>query len=552
MAARTKKYYINRLGELKQEYSADGWQSVHEEKTKYLYPHGRNRDDSKKNTTGKRKDEYILNNTGLTAVRVATAGMLSGTTPASEKFMRLADEDKELNESVTVADFYQKSTDVILLDFEKSNFYTAMELMFRDLLTYSVSCIIMDEDFESIFNFVHVPNGQYYFDVDYKGEVVALYREFTKRARNVVEEYGIENVSAQVRGFVAGDKPGGQLITLLHVIERNPDRDIDKEDNVNMPWRSVTYEVDNNPLDVTLRKSGYRNKPFVVPRWSTAGGNKYGDGPGDIALGDVKELQFWTKKLKLAVSMEIEGPVVSTDDTNVIKNGPRQVTQASSQGGKPTVTPLYNVNTDISKIAAIIIDLQERIKTAFFSDLFFALSSSDKTNKTATEIIAMQKELLRLLGGAIQRIPREALNPLIERAFDIEFQLDRLPPIPEELELRPIKIEIISSLTKAQELNVVTPIEQLVGFAANTAQVFPEALDKIDIMQAIDELNRVLGIPVGIVRPDEVVEEIQTLRAQQMAEQQAQLETQQAIDGAQKLSQTDTGGENALTALAGA
>jgi hypothetical protein len=552
MIPRTKKYYLDRLGELKGEYSGDGVEAVDIDKTKYLYPHGRNLEEQQKASKGNRKDEYILNNTGFAAVRVATAGMWAGTTPATEKWMRLADEDKDLNESTIVAEFYQKSTDTILQDFDRSNFYTAMELMFRDLLTYSISCVIMDEDFENVFNFTHVPNGQFFVDVDYRGDVKAIYREFTKMARNVIDEYGEENVSHQVREMVADGKTGGQLVTLLQVIERNHARDIDKEDKLNMPWMSMTYEVNKEHLDKPLRQSGYRTQPFVAPRWNVSSGNKYGDGPGDMALGDVKELQYWTKKLKLAVAMELEPPTVSTDDEASIKTGPRQVTYTkSNSSGKPSVTPLYQVTTDISKTAAIIIDIQERIKTALFSDLFFALSGTDKRERTATEIIAIKTELLRLLGGAMQRIPGEALFPLVERAFDIEFNLGRLPDIPEEIKARPIKIEIISSLTKAQELNIVTPIEQMIGFVGSVSQMLPEVLDKVDIDQAVDELNRVFGIPAGIIRSDEVVEEIRGIRAEMALEEKQDIQAQQAIMGAKEMSQTDLSGDNALTATLG-
>lgn len=550
---RTKKYYISRLKELKGEYSSEGYKATDEEKELYLFPNGMNRVDAKSPSDGNRKDEYILNNTALLAIRVAVSGLFSGTTPATEQWTRLRDEDDSFNENLAVSEFYQKSTDRLLFDFDNSNFYSSMELMYKDMLVFNRSCILMDEDFEDVFFFTHVPVGQYYVDVDYKGRISALYREFTKRARNVIEEYGIENVSTEVAATAKNNSGGGKMVTLLHVIERNSHRDIDKLDNMNMPWTSVTCEVSDTGDEKFLRKSGYKHQPFVVPRWNVSSGSKYGDGPGDLALGDAKELQFLMKKLKLAIAQEVEPSLVSTDPDSSIKIGPRKVTVTSrTPSGKPAVEPLFRVEIDISKLVALIIDTQERIKDAFYSNLFFALSGRDNKQRTATEIVAITNELLRLLGGAMQRIPKEALFPIIERAFMIELENGRLPDIPQELQGRPMKVDIISRLTKAQELNSVSAIEQILGVAGHIAGMIPDVLDKIDADQAIDELNRVLGVKPGIIRPDEVVAELREIRSQRQLEQQATLQAQQSIESAKTLSETDVSGDNALNLALGA
>lgn len=546
-----KKYYTTRLGELREEYEGLGWDSTHEERTKYLYPHGRNIDDRNTDSDGERKDEYILNNTALAAVNVLVSGLFSGITPPTEPWFKLSDEDNDINELSAVIDFYQKSTQTILIDMSKSNFYTAMELMYRDLVTYSISNIITDEDPDRIFNFTHIPNGQYYIDTDARGEVSAVYREFQMRARNVIAEYGAENVSARVNAMVGQGMTGSEHVKILHVIEKNEGRDITKEDNLNMAWSSVTIELGDDINDNQfLRRSGYRTKPNATPRWSVSSGNKYGNGPGDMVIGDVKQLQKLMSKLMEAIEKDINPPLIS--GIGVVPNtGPNEYTEVDVVSGTADkqIMPLYRVTTDISKLVALIIDTQDRIKTGLFSDLFFALSSANERQQTATEVIARQKELLRLLGPITQRITPEALQGIIHRCFDIEYALGRLPDIPEELEGRDIKVEIISSLTKAQELSAVSPIEQILAFVGQAAQIWPEAIDKVDIDEAIDKLNEVLGIQAGIIRPDEVVEELRSLRALQQMQADQAIKEQQAVMNAKELSQTDLSQDNALNAM---
>lgn len=547
---KNKKYYVDRLNELKGYYEGKGIDAVDRDKTRYMHPHGRNLDDARAKSDGRRKDEYILNNTVLLAVRTAVAGIFSGSVNPSEKWFRLADEDKELNETENVSGFYQKCTDILLQDMGKSNFYSAIEQVIHDLLTYSISCIITDEGDDSPFSFSHIPNGQYYIDVDGKGEVSALYRLFEMRARNVISEYGINNVRQTTRDEVKNGKTGGKLVSILHVIEKNQGRDVTKEDNQNMPWNSITYEFSGDDKNQPpLRKSGYITKPLAVPRWSVSSGNMYGNGPGDMALGDVKQLQKLSSLLMLAIEKEISPPVIGPEGIN-INTGPNEITRFDklNASGRSPVTPLYQVNPDISKLVALMIDTVERIKAAFFSNLFFAQGESDP-RETATLTIAKQRELLRLLGPAIQRMTPELLAPIIRRCFDIKLRAGELPDVPEEIINRPLKIEIISSLTKAQELSIVTPIEEVIGIVGNAAPIWPEAVDKVDIQQAIDEIQRVYGIPAGVIRSDEVVEEIQRLRAERQIQDQQAIQAQQAIEGAQKLSQTDLSGDNALNAV---
>jgi len=550
MIIKNKKHYIDRFNEAKADYNGKGWQAVHEEKTKYLYPFGRNLDDSAESNDGNRKDEYILNNTALLAIRTAVAGIFAGSTPPLEKWFRLADEDKELNEIAAVSEFYQKTTDLILLDMSKSNCYSVLELVIRDLLAYNISAVIIDSDPDKVFNFSHIQNGQYYIEVDSRGEVAAIFREFRMRARNVVEEYGESNVSQKTKGKLEGNKTGGAWVSLLHVIERNTNRDVTKEDNRNMPWKSITYELGGDIESTPLRESGYSSKPFYVPRWSVPSGNIYGSGPSDDALGDVKQLQKLMTMLNLAVQKELEPPMLAPTGV-VVKTGPNDLTYVDDIGlakGR-TVEPLYRITPDISKLVAVIIETQERIKSAFFANLFFAQGESDP-RETATLTIAKQRELLRLLGPAVQRLNPELLQPKIMRCFDIEYRMGRLPDIPPELEGRPIKIEILSALTKAQELSVVTPIQELVAMVGQAAQIWPEAIDKLDVDQTIDEINGALGIPAGIIRPDEVVEEIRALRAQEQARQQQAMQEMQQIENAKQLSETKLNEDNALSAIA--
>jgi hypothetical protein len=374
------------------------------------------------------------------------------------------------------------------------------------------------------------------------------------RARNVIEMFG-DKVSDRIKRMIENNKSGSEWINILHVQEPNSERNVLRLDARNKPYLSTYYEISENDEEPPLRESGYDTKPFAVPRVKVVGSNTWGTGPGEEALGDVKELQTVTIAKDEALEKEVNGPLkvfASSDDVTVNSGADGvtfmdNVTDAQGRG----IEPLYNVSVNMNNLLATIIAIQDRIKSTFYADLFFILAAVDKKNQTATEVIARQREQLRLLGPIIERMYHDFLMPILERAYDIENKLGRLPEPPLEIRGMDIKFDIISLIAQAQQLTIVTPIEQLETAVTRMAQTWPEVRDKFNPDQATDELGGALGIQSGIINSDEIVTKIRENRARNEARQQAQIQAQQAIGNAKQLSETDVSGNNALTAIAG-
>ena len=76
----------------------------------------------------------------------------------------------------------------------------------------------------------------------------------------------------------------GNITTYFDVemlIERNDDYDPNKLALGNFPWRSYHYEKGAN--DKFLKISGFRECPFLMPRWTLIANSVYGAGQ-DIML----------------------------------------------------------------------------------------------------------------------------------------------------------------------------------------------------------------------------------------------------------------------------
>ncbi len=235
---------------------------------------------------------------------------------------------------------------------------------------------------------------------------------------------------------------------------------------------------------------------------------------------------------------------------------PGHVTYVTQLGAEKGMRPIYTVTPDLQYMTLDLKEIQTRIKTGFFNDLFLMISSDDKTNRTAYEIAQRQQEKLQVLGPVIERFYNEGGSPAIKRVFKIMERRQLLPPIPQSLQGIPIEIEYISMLALEQRAAATTGMERLQAMAGSLASVDPGVLDLIDNDQYMRTYNDLLSNPHKIMRSKEQVEQLRAVKAKQMAQasamQQAKETVPIAADAAKTLSETPLGaGQNALAAMLG-
>ena len=120
----------------------------------------------------------------------------------------------------------------------------------------------------------------------------------------------------------------------------------------------------------------------------------------------------------------------------------------------------------------------------------------------------MKEEKLLMLGPVLERLNDEALNPLIDRVFSMMARKNMLPPPPDVMQGMPLRIEYISVMAQAQKSIGLTSLSQTVGFIGQLAQFKPEALDKLDVDEAIDAFSEMSGVSPTVIVPQEQVQGI--------------------------------------------
>lgn len=511
-------------------------------------------DEANKGTRAKERQRARIKSKATVAARTLRALMTSGMASSARRWFLGDIVDRELREVQAVKDWVFAVEQQIRDTLKKSNLYQCLDNVLGDLGSFGTSVLFMEEDIEAVVRGYVFPIGSYALAGDAKGRVVTVFRDVVFTVKQLVDEFGIENVSEQVKAAHARndfDSP----IEVCHLIEPNDEYTPDVIGPRGMKWQSCWFETAQTPNeDKFLREAGFYERPFASPRWNVTGEDVYGsDCPGMEAIGDAKALQHVALREEQAFDKSVNPPMVG--DTGLI--GQRTSTMAGDithvEGGQQgRYEPAFEiVPGTLERFAMKMAELEKSIERAYYADLALMFQQIQEGRMTATEINARQQEQMLLLGSVMERSEEELLRVVLFRVFMVLLRNGKLPVPPEQLVGAELKFDFVSIMSQAQKLAGTNNIERLLGLVGNIGQFMPEALDKLNVDQAIDEIADALAVPPSVVRSDDEVAQMRQKRSQQQqAMQQAEM-AQAAAQGAKTLSEADTASDNALTRLMG-
>jgi hypothetical protein len=536
--------YLARWGYLKTERAS--WFSHWQEISTRLLPRA-GRFFVQDRNKGNKRHNQIYDSTATQALSVLAAGMMSGMTSPARPWFRLTTGDDDLDAYPPVKVWLDQVSRLMLKIFQSSNTYRALHTMYEELGAFGTGVSIMSDDFRSVIHHHPLTAGEYALTTDWRGDVTTLYREFQKTVAQIVKEFGYKACSPTVQNLY--DRGNLEAwITLIHAIEPRADRDPSKSDPLNMPWQSVYFEIGGNQQHC-LRESGFKRFPVLAPRWVVRGGDIYGESPAMTALGDINQLQHEQLRKAQGIDYQTKPPLVAPTsmknrDVEMLPGGITYVDSANPHGG---IRSAFEAQINLNYLLEDIRDVRDRIRGCFFADLFLMLANQADTRMTATEVAERHEEKLLMLGPVLERLQNELLDPLIENTFDAIIDAGITPPPPEELQGRPLNVDLIGMLAQAQRAVGTNSIDRFVGNIGAVAQFKPEVLDRFNADRWVEIYSDSLGLDPQIVVPADQAQAIREQRAQAQAQaQQAALAEQQASTAA-KLASAKTDQPNALT-----
>ena len=556
MAESLRQQLERRLSELRQERNTflPHWQEL----TKFLSPRTGKYLVIETNK-GSKANDSIINSCATTALRTLKSGMHAGMTSQSRPWFRLTTEDADLMKSSAVKQWLFDVENKMRIIFARSNFYNVMPQIYGATGGHGTAAMAILDDHESIIRCFPFPVGSFMLALNDRLKCDTLYREFPMTVRQMASSFGLDNLSVTVRSLWDNGSYE-QKIPVVHAIEPNLERDAEKMNSKNKPYRSIYYESGSSEPNKFLRESGFDEFPVMAPRWDVEGDDVYGYSPGMDALGLVKGLQF-TEKSKAKVVDQIARPamiadsLLRTERTSILAGDITYITNLSSMAHPPFRRAFETDSRAIPELRNDIEAIKQEIKHIMFEDLMMMFATSDVSDITAREVEERHQEKLLVLGPTIERFGEELYDPAIDRTFAIMMRRGLVSKPPTELQGQNLKIEYISIMAQAQKLIGTASMERVTGYVGNIANFNPEAIDKLNVDAAIDEYASMHGIPPNVIRTNDEVTGILRLKAKQQRMQQlasAVPMVSDAATAARTLSETKVDETNALTRLLGA
>ncbi len=491
------------------------WETHWQEVADYMQP--RKADVTKKRARGDKRMEQVFDSSPIQAVELLAASLHGMLTNPSTPWFALRFKDQDIDNEDEAKLWLEASTDAMYTAFNRSNFQQEIFELYHDLITFGTACMFIEEDDDDIIKFSTRHIDEVYIAENDKGRIDTVYRRFHISARAAVQKFG-DATSMDIKSIFKKDPY--QEVEILHAVYPRSDFNPKKKDKENMPFESVYLEFKNsNELSV----GGFREFPFVVPRYLKASNEIYGRSPAMTALPDVKMLNEMSKTTIKAAQKQVDPPLLVPDDGFLlpVRTVPGGLNFYRS-GTRDRIEPL---NIGANNPLGLNMEEQRRdsIRAVFYVN---QLMMQDGPQMTATEVVQRNEEKMRLLGPVLGRLQSELLKPLIDRVFAILLRNDMLPPAPEFLSGQDIEIEYVSPLAKAQkssELQSIMRAIEILGSMQNIAPVF----DYVNFDNLVKHLAEIVGMPQKLLKSQNQVNAEREQAAAQAAEQQQMAQMQQ-------------------------
>jgi hypothetical protein len=462
-------------------------------------------------TAGAKRTELLFDGTAPDACELLAATLSSSMTPAADRWFE--HEAEGLEDDDEVRGWLERADDKLFAALADSNFYHQLHETYLDDVTVGTSALLCEErpieraGFNG-FAFRALTVGEYCIGLDAQGLVDTVYRRWTWSARQAAQAWGED---AGEQAFEAARERPDEPFEFIHAVYPRSDR-ADHPRATAMPFASCTVNVKESHL---VRESGYAELPYGVARWSVMSGEQYGRSPSMKALPDIKTLNLINRYGLEALPLYLYPPFLVQEGTlasrlkltpgatNVFDGRADQKPQSLRLDGRPEIEVATREY------------YEAKVRGHYNVDKF---RLKDSPAMTATEVLARQEELTRVLGPNVGRLQGEKLKPVIERCFLMMHRAGSFGPPPLQLaQATAVNLRYLGPLARAQRLAKVRRIQAAFADIGPMAQLNPQVMDLFDLDAAARLTAREHGLPVELVRPERAVGELRAARAQAQA-----------------------------------
>jgi len=333
----------------------------------------------------------LFDATAADAVDNLAASMYSLLTPPESLWINLVRES-DLSPDA------ENATNMLRAHLNDSNFYTTIHQCYTDLIVLGTACLFMAENplgADSAFSFTAIPMT----DIAILPGMV--FHTTSMPACDLIEKYPSVTLPNHMKDTVKNNPQ-----TPIRLVQSLVGKDF-------TAWIDVGGDLENN----IVARGTFETNPYIIFRWSLVSGELYGRSPVLRALPDIKTANKVVELVLKNATIAVSG-IWQADDDGVINLANINLTPGAiipKAVGSSGLTPLASgADFDVSQI--VLRDLRDRIRHSLLADRLGLLSDKEMT---ATEILARNADMVRILGATYGRLLHEFIKPLCERGLQI-------------------------------------------------------------------------------------------------------------------------------------
>ncbi|MCL1785556.1 MAG: portal protein [Alphaproteobacteria bacterium] len=394
----------------------------------------------------------LFDSTAGDAVDMLAANMFSLLTPPESLWISLARETEFSPDP-------DNATEYLRRHLNNSNFYTTVHQSYLDLATVGTACLFFSENpigAKSAFSFTAIPMNDVSILRDGADNITAVFHTASMPAAEMMEKYPAWTPPASLRDSIK-QNPEMPLRLVQSVVA-------DAEGYAFTAWIDCGGELENN----IVQTGRFETNPYIIFRWSAATGETYGRSPVMRALPDIKTANKVVELVLKNATIAVSG-IWQADDDGVINLSNINLTPGAiipKAVGSSGLTPLRSgADFDVSQL--VLGDLRARIRHALLADRLSILSDKEMT---ATEIIARNTDMMRVLGATYGRLLCEFIRPMVERGLAILARRGAIDPISLHTDARLCYVAPIARLAADERVTQILTFlsaASSVGLAAN-------------------------------------------------------------------------------------
>ncbi len=473
------------------------WQECYE----YALPQRENvSSDNMYNDFGAKKNIHLFDGTAPDAVDQLASSLLSELTPPWAHWFGLkAGTELSSEEAAQVSDILEKTTDIIIQNFEHSNFAVEIHQCYLDLVTAGTASLMFEEapiGESSAFHFYAVPLREIAIEENASGKIDTTFRCSTINIEGIKARFPSAEIPAQI--LERGSEDNEYKVKLIEAVVPKSSGAI----GFGYEYTAFAWDENGGSEDSFIIKEGlFETSPFINFRWLKAPGEIYGRSPVMKALPDIKTVNKVVELILKNASISVTG-IWQADDDGILNPANIKLVPGAiipKAVGSKGLTPLEAPGKfDISQL--VLEDLRTRINHALLAD---RLAQINVPSMTATEVLERSAEVARILGASFGRLQTELLTPLLKRAFYILRRRGDIMNF--DLDGRIVDLQYKSPLAMVQARKDVSNVSDWVSM---TSALGMEGTSAVNMFETAKWLGKTLNVPASLINEESAVEGI--------------------------------------------